>query len=218
MSATHPVRGFLFITTAALFWGLAGTFAKLLFHEAVRPLVLTGVRSIIATVALGSLMLVLGKSFRLRKGDVGFILCLGGLFFGVSYVYYIAISATNVAIAVMLEYTAPLFVALYAVVTRSYQMRRELWLILGLSLGGCFMLVGGYALDLLKLNLLGIGAGLLSAVIFAAYNLAINRGTAKGLDDWTMATRPGTPQLPPLSQSSEPGGLLMALAMMPPMG
>jgi len=33
---------------------------------------------------------------------------------------------------------------------------------------------------------------------------------------WAVAIRPGTPQLPPRSQGRDPGGLLMALAMMPP--
>jgi hypothetical protein len=36
--------------------------------------------------------------------------------------------------------------------------------------------------------------------------------------DCATAIRPGTPQLPPAAQSRLPGGLLMALAMMLPMG
>ena len=38
------------------------------------------------------------------------------------------------------------------------------------------------------------------------------------LEATAVATRPGTPQLPPLLQSREPGGWEMALAIMPPMG
>jgi hypothetical protein len=34
--------------------------------------------------------------------------------------------------------------------------------------------------------------------------------------DWATATKPGTPQLPPLSQGRDPSGLLMALASNPP--
>ena len=33
-----------------------------------------------------------------------------------------------------------------------------------------------------------------------------------------IATRPGTPQLPPLSQGRAPGGLLMMSAIRPPIG
>ena len=37
-------------------------------------------------------------------------------------------------------------------------------------------------------------------------------------DATAVATTPGAPQLPPLSQSREPGGLEIALAIRPPIG
>ncbi len=37
-------------------------------------------------------------------------------------------------------------------------------------------------------------------------------------DATAVATSPGTPQLPPLSHSREPGGFEMALAIRPPIG
>src|SRR3954464_10376399 len=37
-------------------------------------------------------------------------------------------------------------------------------------------------------------------------------------DATAVATRPGTPQLPPSAQAREPGGLEMALASRPPIG
>jgi drug/metabolite transporter (DMT)-like permease len=54
-----------------------------------------------------------------------------------------------------------------------------------LAFGGCFLVVGGYDLDLLKMNLLGILGGLTSAITFAGYSLLGERAMHR-YKPWTV--------------------------------
>ena len=119
-SRSHPLRGYLFIALAALLWGISAVLGRAVFtgslplsHGAPRPidpLILSQTRT---TFSLLVLLPVLVASrgwqrIKLPTRDLAFCLLLGMLGVAVSnYFYYVAIQRTNVAIAIIVQYTAP---------------------------------------------------------------------------------------------------------------
>ncbi len=84
--------------------------------------------------------------------------------------YFIAIDRLPVGIALLLEYLAPVLIALWAFGVQRQPVRRRLWPALGLSLVGLAMVAQVW--DGGSLDALGVAMGLLAAVCFATYFLA----------------------------------------------
>jgi drug/metabolite transporter (DMT)-like permease len=97
-------------------------------------------------------------------------------FFGVPTLYFVAISRLPVGVGLLFEYTAPVLVALWARLVQGHAVRPRLWLGLAASLIGlaCVAEVWGR----LRLDALGVAAGLGAAVLLAAYYLLSARGVA----------------------------------------
>ena len=103
-------NGIIAITVAAILFGTAGAFAKLLFTVQVSPVDLTAIRTIVALVVFG---LFLGATSRpslyLERAHLPLLLASGVTFTAVNITFYMAISKISVAAAITLEYTAPFF-------------------------------------------------------------------------------------------------------------
>ena len=100
-----------------------------------------------------------------------------------SYLY--TISKIQVAAAILIQYLAPIFVAIFSMLF--WKERPTVFKItaLFLAFGGCFLVVGGYNLELLQMNLLGILGGLTSAITFAGYSLLGERAMHR-YKPWTV--------------------------------
>ncbi|MEW5773856.1 MAG: EamA family transporter [Thermodesulfobacteriota bacterium] len=119
------LRGYFFVLLAAVCWGITGPFAKLAFSQGVQPLEVAFWRCALgfAPFTLQALLHPDRAGLRLAPRDRGpmlafALLCVAG-FYGV---YQLAIAAGGAALACVLMYTAPAFVALMA------------WLVLGESM------------------------------------------------------------------------------------
>jgi DME family drug/metabolite transporter len=179
--------GYVQVMLAATLWGAAGTLAKYVMGQAVSPMTLAEVR---VTIAAGILLLVLlfkdRSLLRLKRQNVPYMIVLGiAGFAGVNYTYYYAISKTNVATAVLLQYTAPAFIMLFAVLFQGEPFVSGRLLALCLAFAGCFLMVGGYDLTMFETTKAGVVAALLSAGLFAFYSLYAEYGL-KSYPVWTM--------------------------------
>jgi drug/metabolite transporter (DMT)-like permease len=87
---------------------------------------------------------------------------------GVSYVYYLAIRLIPIGVALVIEYTGPILLLLWARL-RGRAVGGRLWLAAGLALVGCFFVAGVYDAGTRELNGLGLALAALDAVIFAVY-------------------------------------------------
>ena len=98
-------------------------------------------------------------------------------FFLVPMLYFVAISRLPVGIGLLFEYTAPLLVALWARFGQRQRVRPRLWVGLALSLVGlgCVAEVWGE----LRLDGLGVLAGLGAAVLLAVYYVLGAHGVAQ---------------------------------------
>ncbi|MBW2708805.1 MAG: EamA family transporter [Deltaproteobacteria bacterium] len=181
------MKGYLCVAAAAVMWASSGTVGKALFIGGVTPFELVQIRVTVSTVLLA---IVLGIGFRplfkIRPRDLWYFFILGGVVMAlVQVTYFYAISKIQVAAAIFLQYLAPVMVAFFSICFWKERLTSTKILALFLSLGGCYLVVGGYSLHLLKMNQLGILVGLSSALCFAVYTLVGERGMHR-YSPWTI--------------------------------
>jgi len=179
--------GYLYVSLAAVLWATAGSAAKFLFNRGMTPYQLIQLRVTLAF--FGLLIWLAGRDRQLLKiaaKDLFYFMLLGILGIGAAQFFYLfAISKIKVAAAILLHYTGPIFVALYAAIFRHQKLSRNILLALWGTVAGCFLVVGAYNLDLLSMNRSGIVGGLLAAVAFATYTLLSEYGMQK-YSPWTI--------------------------------
>ena len=181
------MRGYLCVAAAAVMWASSGTAGKALFTGGVTPFELVQIRVTVSTVLLGIVFGIWYRPlFKIRPRDLWYFFLLGGVVMAlVQVTYFYAISKIQVAAAIFLQYLAPIMVALFSICFWKERLTPGKILALVLSLGGCYLVVGGYSLHLLKMNHLGILAGLCSALCFAVYTLVGERGMHR-YSPWTV--------------------------------
>jgi len=187
---TEQWRGYLMILGAAVCWGTMAVVAKLLFRDhSVDPLTLVVVRAdLTAVILLGLLIALRRQDLHIGGRDLGFaaLVGLGGLMTN-NYLYFLTLSLTGVATALLLQYQAPVLVALYTVFVLRQRLSLRLVIALTCALVGCALVVRAYDLETLRPNLPGVLAGLGTAVAFAFYILA-SRAALRRMTVGTLLT------------------------------
>jgi drug/metabolite transporter (DMT)-like permease len=167
----RPVVGYALVLAATALWGINGSFAKAALSSGLSSLRLTEVRSTgAALILVAALALTRPRSLRTTRGELPFLLLFGvvGLAF-VQLLYFIAIHRLEIGVALLIQYVAPVLIALWARLVLKEPVRRRVWAALILALGGLSLVVdlwSGVALDGI-----GVAAALASAVTFALYIL-----------------------------------------------
>ena len=179
--------GYILVALAAILFAISGACAKALFNAGVTAYQLIQLRTTLAFVGLIVWLAIrYPGQLKISLSDIPYFICLG--FFGIGaaqFFYLFAISKINVAAAILLHYTGPVFVALYtALVQRQRIGKKALAAILG-TLVGSYLVVGAYNLEMLSLNRVGIIGGILAAVAFATYSLLSAHGM-KTYSPWTV--------------------------------
>src|SRR5690348_10562313 len=190
------VRGMLLVLLAAGLWGTLGTIYKLGTDGfGMTPLTVVfwraGTAAIVLGMVMGGVMPALGRGGSLLKIDRADLMLFGAFgLLGVTafYLLYIyAVLLTGVAVAVVLLYTAPVFVAVMS------------WRFLGESFGprklgallltflGCALVARAYDPSLLQINLVGILCGLGSAFTYALYSILGKVSLGRGYPIATMS-------------------------------
>lgn len=171
-SANISLNGYLCAVLAAGFWALSGTLSKSLFNQGMTPFQLVQLRTTIAAGVLlcWSMLRIRGLPAMRRKDLRHFVLL--GLVLAVSQVTYLyAISRIQVASAILLQYQAPVFIAMHAVLFAHRRLSAFTVASIVAAVAGCYLVAGAYNHDLLALSRAGIIAGLLSAIAFALYSI-----------------------------------------------
>jgi len=179
--------GYLYVALAAFLFAISGTSSKFLFHSGITPYQLIQLRTTLSFTSL-LIWLCLRHSALLKISitDLPYFLALGVLGIGAAQFFYLfAISKINVAAAILLHYTGPVFVALYVVFVQRQKIGIISILAIFGTLVGCFLVVGAYNLQLLALNRIGIISGMLAAVSFAIYSVLSEYGMRK-YTPWTV--------------------------------
>jgi drug/metabolite transporter (DMT)-like permease len=187
---SHHLRGYLLAAFAAACWATGGLTAKWMFTRlgtTVDPAQLSGARALLAAVLLiGFLALRAPRELLARPRDLPFFAVFG--VFGlamVHFTYFKAISLTNVATAILLEYLAPVLILLFSVAFLSERFTWSLPTAVAMSVAGCALMVGVIGGAGLSVSPAGIAWGLASAVFFALYTV-LGKYAAHRFSQWTL--------------------------------
>jgi len=169
MQQTHAARGYALVLGAAALFAVNASASKIVLTAGITPDRLTALRCTAAAVGLLVVALAAGPSrLRLTWREVPSLVALGIVGAAlVQWFYFVAIDRLPVGIALLLEFTAPVFVAVYARVAQRAAVRRRVWLAIALSLAGLGLVAGAWR-DA-GLDGLGVAAGLAAALCLTTY-------------------------------------------------
>jgi len=173
------MSGYLSLLLAGVTWGTTGLFVRALTARGWHPLDIAAARTICSLVILSiSLGLMRPGLLSIRRDHLGYFLLLGTSGPGASQpLFILAVAGAPLAVAVLLNYTAPLFVAVLARLFLREELSPRKALALGLSMVGLGLVTGvlpggnlaGCSVTPLAL-LSGLGSG-----FFYAVNLLVLR-------------------------------------------
>ena len=176
MTTRERLAGTLLVVVSAACFGSGGTAAKASLAAGLGPMDVVRARVAVSAVVLAVVVAVLRLgALRIRREQLPMLLAYGLLAFClVQTLYVLALSRLPVAVALLLEYLAPVLVVLWVRVVRGSRLPHSTWLGAVLALAGLAMVVQvwrGFRLDGLGL-LIGLG----SACALASYFLLSERG------------------------------------------
>jgi drug/metabolite transporter, DME family len=193
----HAARGYLYIATATFCWGLAASLGRAAFTgqwslggnvlHPIDPLILSQSRTTFSFLVFLPVLVAFRGSRQLRLGrrDLLHVCLLGVLGVAASnYFYYLAIQKTNVATAIILQYTAPVWVLLYMVARGLQKPTLSRIAAVALALLGIALVIGIFGAGL-RLDTIGVSAALVAALSFSFYNVGGHRLLAR-YDRWTV--------------------------------
>jgi drug/metabolite transporter, DME family len=181
------IRGYLYILVGTTLWGVSSVVAKSLFNIGLPPAELVQIRLTLATFTLLLILLIIdSKRIIISLKDLPYFFVLGFVgVAGVQFTYYYTISKIHVGPAVLIQYLSPIWISLYAFTFQKEPLTKGKIIALLLAALGCYFSVGGYRMDLLRLNRIGIVSGLISSLFFSFYALYGEKGLRK-YDAWTL--------------------------------
>ena len=161
--------GLAAIAVAATLFALAGAVAANLFDAGVTPVELAQVRAAVAFVGL----LLVPAARRGRGGGlVSRVVLLHGTSLAlVTVSYYIALDHLTVAVAIVFQYTGPAMVVSWTAIRARQWPSLRILLCLVLAVAGAALISEIASGRLGSLNLVGVAAGLASAVLFASMSI-----------------------------------------------
>jgi drug/metabolite transporter, DME family len=191
----------LFIAAAAFLWGVSAALGRAVFTgklplsasalRPIDPLILSQTRTTFSLLVLLPLLVGLQgwQRIKLPARDLAYCFLLGTLGVAVSnYFYYVAIQRTNVATAIIVQYTAPVWVLFYVVARGQQRLTAQKVAAVALAVTGIALvidLLGARSGSALRLDAYGIIAALLASFSFAFYNVAGHRILAR-YDRWRV--------------------------------
>lgn len=191
----------MFIASAAFLWGVSAALGRAVFTgklalagqgvHPIEPLILSQTRTTFSLLVLLPMLVVRSGWQRicLPRRDLTQCLILGMLGVAASnFFYYVAIQRTSVAIAIVLQYTAPVWVLLYVVARRQQKLSLQKVGAVAVAIAGIALtigIVGGHSGSALHLDTYGLIAAMLASFSFAFYNVGGHRILAR-YDRWRV--------------------------------
>ncbi len=174
----RPALGYLMVSAAAILFAVNGTVAKIVLSTGISSFRLAQIRSTGALLGLAAVVvLTRPQTLRTTRRELPHLIVFG--ICGVALVqllYFLAIRRLPVGVALLIEYLAPLLVALWARFGARETVRRHIWAALALCLVGLSLVVDLWSG--VTLNGTGVAFALLGAVSLAVYLLLAERSVA----------------------------------------
>jgi drug/metabolite transporter (DMT)-like permease len=164
------------VVLAAALFAVNGTVSKLVLASGVSSLRLVEIRSTGAAVLLCLLALARDRgALRVARREWGFLLAYGVLGVAmVQWLYFVAIARIPVSVALLVEFTAPVLIALWVRFVLRRPVAARVWPALALVVAGLALVAQVWAG--LAVDGLGLAAAVLAAAVLGAYYLLGERG------------------------------------------
>ncbi len=163
-------KAFLFIVLAGILWGTSGIFVHYLAPFGFSALQMTAMRGVVSAIGM-SVYAALKDRALFRVSCKHFILfgMSGIAMYVTASAYYASMQLTSISTAVVLMYSAPIFVMAYSVAFLGEKLTRLKAVCVVCMLIGCCLvsgIIGG-----LRFHFGGILLGLLAGIAYSAYNI-----------------------------------------------
>jgi drug/metabolite transporter (DMT)-like permease len=175
----RPLLGYAMVMIAATLWAVNGAVSKVILTSGLSSLRLAEARSAGAFVVLAAVLAaVRPAALRLRPREIPYLVLFGagGLAF-VQLFYFLALHRLAIGIALLIEYLAPVLVALWARFVLRQPVRKRIWAALALAVAGLALVVEIWSG--LSLDAAGVGAALAGAGCYALYLLLAEHGVGE---------------------------------------
>ena len=185
-----PWAGTIAVLGAGSLFATSGVLIKHLVQGyGLQPLTVVATRTALAALILFGLLGVRDRQLlRLRARDIPFFLLFGLICVALlqaSWAY--AVSLIDVGVAVVLNYTAPAWAALFAWPLLGERINRQKGTALLLATAGVALIVRVFDVQFLSLNVEGLLWGLGSGVLYGLYSIFVRRAL-KRYSFWTIVT------------------------------
>jgi drug/metabolite transporter (DMT)-like permease len=167
--------GYAMVATAATLFAVNGSVSKVVLDSGLSSLELAQIRATCAALGLLGFLLAFARpQLRVSRRELLFLGAFGVVGVAlVQWLYFVAIHNLPVGVALLIEFTAPLFVALFARFVYKEHIRRRIWMAVVLCLAGLAVVVEVWAG--VSFSTVGVTAALGGALGLTAYLLMAER-------------------------------------------
>lgn len=179
-------KAFIYIVLAGLLWGTSGIFVKFLTPYGFTAPELSLIRGTISFLSMLAYALIFDREIlRISGKNIVFAIFIGITLYGTATLYYSSMQMTSVSTAVVLMYTAPIYVTAFSIAFLGEKTSKLKTASICIMLVGCALvsgIIGG-----LKFDAVGILLGILSGIVYAAYNVITKIALGRGLNAVTLS-------------------------------
>lgn len=177
-------RAFIYIIIAGMLWGTTGIFVKFLAPYGFSSLQLTAVRATASFLSISCYALLRHREkFLPRIADLPIFLGMGITVFTTAAFYFVSMQATSISTAVILMYTAPIYVMIFSVLAFKERFSSLKLISVAAMMLGCALvsgIIGG-----LRFDAFGIAMGVAAGLSYGAYNVFTKISSRRGCDTLT---------------------------------
>jgi drug/metabolite transporter (DMT)-like permease len=168
----HSFRGYALYLAAALLFALNGAVAKTMLLAGLEATRLSQLRSTGAFLILLVVVALTNRpALRLRRDEIPLLLVYGGLGIAMTqYLYYLAIARMPIGLALLIEFTAPLMIAVWFRFGLKHPTKPAVWIALVTAMLG--LAIVAQVWQGLTVDPLGLAFAIAAAVALAVYYLA----------------------------------------------
>lgn len=163
-------KAFLLIVLAGVLWGTSGIFVHYLAPYGFSSLQMTAMRGVVSAIAMSIYVYIKDKTMFHTSWNHFILFALSGIaMYGTASAYYASMQLTSISTAVVLMYTAPIFVMAYSVAFLGEKLTRLKTVSVACMLIGCCLvsgIIGG-----LRFHFMGLLLGFLAGISYSAYNI-----------------------------------------------
>ena len=172
-------KGEILTLFGAIFFSFNGVIAKLVLTSGLSSMRLTQVRCGGAFIFLGTYIFLRHRDkLKAKKEDLPMLFAYGIIgFLLVQALYFVAITRLNVSVALILEFTAPIWIVLWLRFVKHKVVPRLMWVAIFLAFGGLILIAQVWKGQ--TLDPVGVAAALLCGIVLATFFLLGEKLTAK---------------------------------------